>query len=416
MFDDERALRHLAFFEELATSEESDSAWPAVSAGLVVLRLIDAWVEDGKAIVPGDAWGVRAVRAAIEDIPRDRPVRAILGSIVDALERAEPNDMHALAPRLIAYARALEFDARWSLAADVYRTVIAHAHPTEDTDFAIDAHVQLGMCLRQLGDLTAADEAYRTASAVAASASDEVGVLRGRLGEGKVAIARGNLPRAEAILDEAIEAAEGAGMRAVRVSARHDRAMVAGLRGDFELAIQFAYSALADAELPAERDRILADIGAAFMELGVYTSASDAFVVLARAAQEQYVRWTAKLNLLDIAQKTGAQPLFERYRRDLAAAPLPPMLAAHYELYLGQGQLRFGQAAEGMVALERALRVATAHSYNQLAFQIEEVIREAQRSERRKAAAGVRWVAPSEKLEGVARALRELREEVGEPV
>lgn len=416
MFDDARALKHLAFFEELATSEESDASWPAVSAGLVVLRLIDAWVEDGAAVVPGDAWGVRAVRAAIDDIPRERPVRAILGSIVDALERAAPGDMHALAPRLIAYARTLEFDGRWNLAADVYRTVIEHAHPIEDADFAIDSHAQLGMCLRQLGELDAADEAYRTASAIAGAASDKVGVLRGRLGEGKVAIARGNLPRAEAILDETIEAAEGSAMRAVRVSARHDRAMVAGLRGDFEGAIQFAYSALAEAELPAERDRILADIGAAFMELGVYTAASDAFVVLAKSAHEQYVRWTARLNLLDIAQRTSAQPLFERHRRELAGAALPPMLSAHYELYVGQGQLRFGQVAEGMASLERALRVATAHSYNQLVFQIEEVIRDAQRSERRRTAAETRWVAPSEKLENVARALRELREEVGEPV
>lgn len=416
MFDDDRALKHLAFFEELAASEQSDPAWPAVSAGLVVLRLIDAWVEDGSAVIPGDAWGVRAVRAAIDDIPRDRPVRAILGSIVDALERAEPNDMHALAPRLIAYARALEFDARWNLAADVYRTVITHSHPIEDTDFAIDAHAQLGMCLRQLGDLDAAEDAYRMASTIASAVSDKVGILRGRLGEGKVAIARGNLPRAEAILDETIGAAQGSAMRAVRVSARHDRAMVAGLRGDLETAIQFAYSALAEAELPAERDRILADIGVAFLELGVYSSASDAFMVLARTAQEQYVRWTATLNLLDIAQKTSAQPLFERYRRDLASAPLPPMLAAHYELYVGQGHLRFGQAADGMAALERALRVATAHDYNQLVFQIEEIIRAAQRSERRRVAAETRWVAPSEKLEGVARALRELREEVSEAV
>jgi len=410
---DGRTLKHLAFFEELASLDESDNGWRSVSAGLVVLRLIDAWVEDGPDVVLADAWGIRAVRAAIEETAVGSPVRAILGGVVDALERSAASDMHAVAPRLIAYARALEFENRWNLAADVYRAVIAHAHPIEDSDFAIDAHVQLGVCLRQVGDLESAEAAYRTAGQIAGATGDFVGVVRARVGEGKVALARGNLPRAERLLDDAIVDATGPAMRGVRVMARHDRAHVAALRGDYEFTIKLAYQALEEAELPLERDRLLADIGAAFNDLGVYSAACDAFLVLTVTAQEPFVRWAATLNLLEIAQKSGAEPLFERYRRELAPVALPPRLATDYHLYVGQGLVKFGQPSAGIAAFERALEIAAEHGFNQAAFQIEGVLADARRSERKRQAAETTWVAPSEELDGIARALREMRDGVG---
>lgn len=410
MVGDGRTLKHLAFFEELASLDESDAGWRSVSAGLVVLRLIDAWIEDGPDVVLGDAWGMRAVRSAIEEIPSGTPIRVILGGIVDALERSDPNDTHAVAPRLIAYARALEFDARWSLAADVYRAVIAHAHPIEDSDFAIDAHVQLGVCLRQLGELDPAEGAYRTAGQIAAATGDLVGVVRARVGEGKVALARGNLPRAERLFDDAIEEARGPAMRGVRVAARQDRAHVAALRGDYEFTIKLAYEALEEAELPAERDRILADIGAAFNDLGVYSAASDAFLVLSVTAQEQYVRWAASLNLLEIAQKTGIQTQFERYRRDLANAELPPNYQVHYDLFVGQGLIQFGQPEEGMATIERALAKATAHGFHQMVFEIETVLEAVRRGERARERASSTWNVPGEGLAGIARGLQSMRE------
>ena len=56
-----------------------------------------------------------------------------------ALTSSRGGDLHAVAPRLMAYARSLDLDAQWSLAADVYETVIAHAHPVEDSDVAVNA-------------------------------------------------------------------------------------------------------------------------------------------------------------------------------------------------------------------------------------------------------------------------------------
>ena len=50
MFESEHKLRHLPFFEEVASHAEGDPQWRSAMAGLVVLRLVDAWLEDGPVV------------------------------------------------------------------------------------------------------------------------------------------------------------------------------------------------------------------------------------------------------------------------------------------------------------------------------------------------------------------------------
>jgi len=107
VFDHQERTRHLPFFAELASLDDGNAAWRSVSAGLVVLRLVDAWIEEGAAAVGADGWGMRSVDAAIEEMPAGQPARAVLASVVDVLRRSSTGDMHAIAPRLMAYARAL---------------------------------------------------------------------------------------------------------------------------------------------------------------------------------------------------------------------------------------------------------------------------------------------------------------------
>ncbi len=42
-----RVLLHLPFFEALATLDETSDDWRVTSAGLVTLRLFDAWISEG---------------------------------------------------------------------------------------------------------------------------------------------------------------------------------------------------------------------------------------------------------------------------------------------------------------------------------------------------------------------------------
>lgn len=404
-------LRHVPFFEALATSDEGDQDWPAISAGLVVLRLVDSWLEEGPSVATGDAWGLHAVRSAISEVDAGKPVRAILTGIVDAIERAKVVDMGLIAPRLMAYARSLDYDAKYSLAADVYGTVIAHVHPLEDTDVAIDANMRFGFCCRMVGNWEGAASGYGRAGQIGASVGDMMAVLHARIGDAKLAWARGNLPVAEAILDETIERAGQHEFTGLRAMALHDRGALAYTRGDFERAIRFSYEAMVGTTSQRERDRILADIAASFIELGVRSAARDALLVLATTAQEQFSRWTAIINLLTIAALDRCEPVFEQYRRELADAALPAESEAQYFLYVGRGYRIFGRDAEAKVSFEKSMEIASRVGLNKIAFDAEAALTDLMMG-RRMAASGHSAPAP-DAVEDVARALSDLRLEAG---
>jgi hypothetical protein len=367
-------MRHAAYFTELAALADGDPSWRAVTAGLVVLRLVDAWVEEGGAVVAADSWGVRSVRAAIDDMPAGLPARAILGGVLDALTSARGGDLHAVAPRLMAYARSLDLDGQWSLAADVYETILGHVHPVEDADVAVNALLRRGHCLRQVGDLTAASEAFAVAGDVANRCGDMIGALRARIGEAKLMAARGNLPAADALLEETAARAGEHDLAEVRSMATHDRSYIAHMRGEYDLAVRLAYDAMRDSASDSERDRILGDLAGSFYMLGVKSAARDAFLLLAATAREQYQRWVATINLMELSAEEGVSLQFERYRQQLASAKLPPLLQTQFELHVGRGYQTLGEFGAARPWLERAIRSASDHSYNQLLFQAESAL------------------------------------------
>jgi tetratricopeptide (TPR) repeat protein len=376
--ESEGVLRHLAFFEVLGKMEETDPGWRSVSAGLVTMRLVDAWIADGRKSARIDSWHLSAVREAIAEIEGAHPVRGMLSSIVDLVVSSSSGcDFHSLCPRLMAYAQTLLYDAKWSIAADVYQTVVTHAHPVDDSDIVVAAFVQLGFCLRTLGDFDRATVAYAQASRVALAAGDLIGVLRGRLGDARIAIARGNLPYAESIVEDALARAEANGLEDMKARALNDRAHIAGLRGHHDLAIRYSYDALRISPAPRDRDRTLSNIATGFRYLGLVDVARDAYLVLAATAQEQYVRWMAELNLMELAATQGIELHFDKYRRDLENADFTPLLRVTYLLHVGRGYHALGRSEAGVPHLERAVEMASAHSLNQLMFEAEAALSDA---------------------------------------
>jgi tetratricopeptide (TPR) repeat protein len=402
-----RTLSHIPFFEALARSDETSEEWREVSAGLLTLRLFDAWMLEGATVVAADSWSLASVREAIEGIRARYSIRSLLSSVVEAMVAARTPSLNAAAPRLVAYGRALQLDSRWMLAADVFRTVLAHAHPSDEPDTVIAANMQLGRSLRIEADWHGALEAYRTAGEVAESSGDLMNMLRSRIGEANVARDRGNLPQAGAMLDETIEALKAAGLKELHALALHDRATVAHRRGDFALAVKLAYASLQGAKDPHARDRVLADLAASLYELGVRSAARDAHLILAGTAQEQYTRWRATINLLEIASIDRSEPVFEQYRRELADASLPASLSAEYHLYVGRGYRMFGRMTEARSEITKAMSIAEAHQLNQLLIEAELSLKELEGHGR----TGMRHAEqePPEEIAAVTSAIEEMR-------
>lgn len=414
MSDLYRPIRHLAFFEGLGTLEEGGTEWHATTAGLVVLRLVDAWYDEGAQVAAADAWGLNAVREAVGAMAAGDPARTILSGVVDAVATAERADFSVVATRLSAYGRALHFDAKWRLAADVYETLLTYAHPIDESDVYINASMQLGYCLRMLGEFDQAAVAYADAGRVATSMGDVVGILRARIADARLSMSRGNLPRAEEILDDTIARATSESLHDVAGLALHERSTVAYERKDYPKAIRFAYDALSKLTGQSARDRVLADIAASFLELGVISAARDAFLVLAATAQEQYVRWSATLNLLDVSTLEGSEPRFEAYRRELAGVELPVVLQVHYHMHLGNGYATFGRLDRARRSLMRAAEIAAEHRLNQLLFTAEDSLRRLEAGDRQlsEQAAVTKEFVP-DTVADVATALHEMRTMAG---
>lgn len=375
MFGNGSSLRHLAFFEEVAAHEEHQAEWRAATAGLVTLRLVDAWIEEGPEVAAPDSWNVRAVMKAVDAMDDGSPMPSILRGIVTTIaENALTATTGEVMTRLMAYARALEYDAQWLLAADVYETVIAHTHPVEESDSAVMAHLRYAISLRTLGKFQQAQDAYATAGVIAQNAGDMIGVLRARIGAAKISVARGNLPQAEKMLDETIAKASELGISTVHSMALHDRAMVAGLRGRHDLAVELAYEAMRESTAPADRDRILNDIGTAFHSLGLRSVARDAFLVLSATAQEQYMRWVATLSLMSIAAEDGSEVIFDQLRRQMQPGHLPPKLETEYYVRLGRAYRELQHDDLAQIALSKAVELAEHYGYSGLLFEAEETL------------------------------------------
>jgi tetratricopeptide (TPR) repeat protein len=402
----EAVLPHYSFFEALAGMDESSAEWGPISAGLVTLRLFDAWVQEGARVVASDSWTLRAVREAISAIDPRNSVRALLKSIVDSMEASRTARVAVVAPRLMAYARALQYAAKWSLAADVYRTVLEHVDTEHDADVAIAAGMQLGACLRVMARWDEALEAYTTAGEIAARTDDIMNVLKSRIAEANVALDRGNIPAAEMLLDETIERATEHGLTELRAFALQDRGIVAFRRGDFEKAIRCSYEALGTFKDQVAKDRALADLAVEFYEMGLLSAARDANLMLAATAQEQYTRWAAMINLLEIAARDGREPIFEQYRRELGSAELPAVLAANYYYYVGQGYRLFDKRSQAEAALQRALEIASRHQLNEMIFKAEQSLEELRDGNR---VAALREATPTATVSEVANAIREMR-------
>ncbi len=371
MFGNGTSLRHLPFFEEIAAHEEHQAEWRAATAGLVTLRLVDAWIEEGSDIAARNSRSVAAVLEAIDKMDEGSTIPGILRSIVAAMQEARPGDTREVMPKILAYGRALEYDAHWLLALDAYGSVIHHAHPCEESETAIVAHQRRGVSLRTIGRFDQALEAYAASSAVAENVGDMIGVLRAKVGAAIVVMERGNLPEADRALEEAATQAARLGFPEQQAAALGSRAAIAGYRNEYETAIRFAYDALNLSPEPADRDRVLNNIGTAFHLLGIRSAARDAFLVLSVTAQEQYTRWAAMLSLMTLAAEDGSEPAFQQLRGSIAVGALPPDIKVDYFIHLGRAERALNHEDLAEIAFAKAVELAERYGLSRHLFEAE---------------------------------------------
>lgn len=365
----------MAYFRALADApNEQDPTWRSTLAGLVAMRLIDAWATEE----PLPDAGLRALERAINMMDVDAPERAPLGGLRGALtaeENGRAGDESQVLERTHEYAESLWLTAEWALASDSCRTIIRHARTPSEQAIVPSAYSRLGHCLLVRGRQDAAIEAFQTGRSIASSHGDMRSDLTLRIAETTVEVQRGRYAAAECILDEVIADATFAGLTQVRARAIHDRGVIAFKRGDAARALTLYFRALDEYGTHAGADRVLADISLAVLEIGYLEIAREVLQKLEQDSIESLQRWTATVNLMRIAALDDKELVFDEYRRKLTRLNLPVRLRAYYKLFAAQGWIRFGQPLLARRELAGVHHAVQHYQLAELEAELSEVLR-----------------------------------------
>ena len=366
-------IQHQIYFDTLGSIQEGSASWRSVFAGLSVLRLVDAYAPAGPTTGPANWAQLHAVRTAIEEMSDGDVIRAVLTNLLDEIGSRNRVD-EAVLVALLGYGRALDYEASWGLATDVFSTAAKLAKPERNARLAVEASVAMGGAARRNGDWETSARAYSQAAYIADTLGDHSGVLTVQIGIANTYLAKGNLPQAQLILDDVIVQARDQALPEIEGVALHSRAALTTRRGEHAEGLKLAYEALSLVSKPSDKDLVLGDIAGMFTVLGMYDSARDAHLILAATAQTKFVRWSATLNLMELAGLDGMEEQFDSYARELAPAPIGVWLRSHYLLFLGEGFHRFGRQESAMEALEEAVQFAEANQVHHIAFKAQDAL------------------------------------------
>lgn len=361
-------IQHHAFFETLGELDESSAEWRTIFAGLSVLRLVDRFVINEERPIPASA-ELDTSRTSVEAVAEGNPARAILFNVIDSIS-SDTEVTERLGRHLISYGRALDLEARWPLAVDVLRSVADSFRERDHPRIVAEAATLLGAAARSTGDWVTSDRAYARAEHLAERMGERALKLSAQLGMANSYMIRGNLPAAEQELSLIVAEAHRARLEEIEARALHVSASVAHSKGEYERAIHLAYRSLELTARGSARDRLIADIGAAYGALGLSNVARDAYTIVLLTSPHQWVRWQASLNLMELAVMQGDEAAFDQLVKELESAQFDPKLRAYFLYFKALGNRRFKET-DAADQFDDAIRFADSNRLYQLAFEIE---------------------------------------------
>jgi tetratricopeptide (TPR) repeat protein len=409
---------HRAYIEALAEAPEGSAAWHSIIAGYAAVQLFESWAGLEVGAIPPNTIELRRVRRYVEAVPESLPIRRCLLQMVERIDASvhvrateRPARSVEVTRVLATYAKLLQYDAQWRLAADVHKTIIDHAHLLDDAERLLDSMLMRGFSLRMQGLLDEASDAYAALRTAAVFADNERYRLESFLSDAKIAVDRGNIPFARDLLDRTIADARRTGCSIVISKGLTDRARVAAMQGEYDLSLTCSYEALERSTDQMDRERILGNIAVTFAHMGLREAARDAGLLVAATAQDRSARLTAIVNLMELAYQDGRELVFEQYRRELAREDLTPYLRVVYLETSANGLRTFGRYTEAKTATERMLDVAEEHALHEFVIKAEAALRDGRRATPA-APPPVprgRTYQPSRRVASIVRAIAEMR-------
>ena len=155
---------------------------------------------------------------------------------------------------------------------------------------------------------------------------------------------------------------------------------------------------------PSARERLLADIAAAYAELGMRDVARKAYSIVAVTSPHQWVRWQSILNMIELAILDGDEAGYDEMWKQIEGAALDPKLQTYALFYRALGSRKFGRADADSL-FDAAQYFAESNKLNQLAFEIEKA--------RTEMPVAPPTAVPSDDLLEIAEMIEHLRDQAG---
>jgi tetratricopeptide (TPR) repeat protein len=262
----------------------------------------------------------------------------------------------------------------WPLAIDICQTIVERLGACIEHSCLLATVTQWASAARAAGRLDEAERMYLELGRLAMRFQDIQYGFRSRIGLANVHLEHGNYPEAQARIDEVIADVRAAGdpsLNGILSRALHTRAAVAMCRERYAEGVEFAREALHCCDDAVERDMILHDIASALISLGRLSAARDALLLIRTRALNHSTRWSACVNLMEIAGLEGRTKSFEYWHRKLANQQMRPWHRGHFFRLAGEGYERLGRYELALEMYETAISIGEAFGVNDVTIMAE---------------------------------------------
>jgi len=344
-------LPHASYYDALASLPNPRSQeWQHIAAGLVVLRLVDDWLDTSKHSLT--AYDYNAARALIATIPKGSPLKEILDNLVMAVEHAgSPHSIATVVTGIFAYADQLDHDAQFSLSEDVLENFRQRAIGLQDSALITKACLKLALNYRLARKLRLAEKFYDEGIFYAKQVGDSVGAFKGECGRAKLTGMLGNVDAAHIAFETLVHNAKKNGDTNLVSSALHDWGhLYMSTVDDGKIALPMFEEALSMCD--GDAVYLAADVAAARLGVGDIRRSQETNVCLAVTAKHRRIRWQAVVNLMYGEACLGNVEQFHWY-----VSVLDPLTTHRYFRYLYKTV-----AAEGFRILGDTSKAATWHT------------------------------------------------------
>jgi hypothetical protein len=192
----------------------------------------------------------------------------MLCELVDVVTQSERVTLSSIASPMIEYGRILSWRNQWTLALDVFASLLSHALVVQDNATIMRAATKLARVLRELGRLEAADSAYALIFQRPHCMDRPELYWSARIGFSDKLVRHGRLKEADSIINTVITKANTLGLTDLYANDIQAMCSLATVRQDYRTAIRVGRAALPHISNPGKRNHLLLGIGSAFVGYG----------------------------------------------------------------------------------------------------------------------------------------------------